>query len=265
MVFRTQRGKHTFFLGFILLLFILFLIQRYHYESFVETMKTHQQALVENQPTVGKNRVVFSDPENPMEREIIQPVPVVPVLTRDPKEINAIDRVTNPLRYPYKSDWYYERDWYPDQYLTPEVVGCGGRSGPCGGGSQTIIPNFTVPIEVSDRNIAPVTVFPSVPNRVPIQISTRGPLGEPQQVGVIMKLFGDENTVYPLFGRRRYPRQDVWDYYTLLGPYGAKVPILRRRNNMELGNNDIVMIQGQKDQYRVTIYETDFPQYIPYA
>jgi len=144
----------------------------------------------------------------------------------------------------------------------PGVVGCGSRSQPCAGGSQTIIPNYTVPVEMSDRNIAPVTIQPLV---TPIQISTRGPLGEPQQVGVIMKLFGNENTVFPLFGRRKYPRQDVWDYYTTLGPYGAKVPILRRRNNMELGNNDIVMIQGQPDQYRVIIYETDFPQYIPYA
>ena len=190
----------------------------------------------------------------------LQPVSVVPVLQRDPRQMNALDRIYNPLRYPYKSDWYYERDWYPDQQYSPQVVGCGGRNLPCGGGSQTIIPNFTVPVDVSERNIAPVTVMP-------IQISTQGPLGEPQQVGVIMKIFGNENTVYPLFGRRKYPRRDFWEYYTTVGPFGAKVPILRQRQSFqtELQTNDVVMIQGQNDQYRVTIYETDFPQYIPYA
>jgi hypothetical protein len=234
------------FVSLLLILFIVLLANPSYYtylESFSEKQKPLEQQKDEKKESFQN----------------IQPVPVIPYLQRDPYQLNALDRVYNPLRYPYKSEWTYERDWYPDQQYSPQVVGCGGRNQPCAGGSQTIIPNYMVPVEMSERNIAPVTMMP-------IRISTRGPLGEPQQVGVIMKIFGDENTVYPLFGRKKYPRQDLWEYYTTIGPFGAKVPILRQRQGFqtELQTNDVVMIHGQHDKYRVTIYETDFPQYIPY-
>jgi hypothetical protein len=86
----------------------------------------------------------------------------------------------------------------------------------------------------------------------------------PQQMGVLYKINGNENDVLPLFGRRKYPNDNRYEYYTMMGRYGSKVNIVTKNRNDELGSNDVVFIKGQSSPYRVTIYETDFPQYIPY-
>ena len=174
------------------------------------------------------------------------------IMNNNPQKMNAMDRVFNPLRYPYKSDNFYDQNWYPNLNLPSQVIGCGSRRGPCIGGSQVPIYNPSTPIDISNNNIAPVYV------------STRGPLGEPQQVGILYKIYGDENDTLPFFGRRKYPNERTWEYYTLLGNYGSKVPVVTKNKHDELGTNDIVFIKGRKDAYRATIYESDFPQYIPY-
>ena len=74
-----------------------------------------------------------------------------------------------------------------------------------------------------------------------------------------------ENDILPLFGRRRYPNDSKYDYYTTIGQFGTKVPIVTKNRNDELGTNDVVFIKGSSSPYRVTIYESDFTQYIPYV
>lgn len=168
---------------------------------------------------------------------------------------NALDRIYNPLRYPYRSEAFYEQGWYPNMTLPPQVIGCGGRRQGCIGGTESAVPTVPPPIEISERNIAPVNIM------------TRGPQGIPQQVGLLYKIFGSLNEVYPLYGRKRYPNSDTWDYYTALGENrDLKVPVItRRKNNNELGTNDVVMVEGNSARFRVTIYNHDFPQYVPYA
>ena len=175
-----------------------------------------------------------------------------PIINRDPKTINSLDRIYNPLRYPYKSDYYYDQSWYPNLELPFQVIGGGSRRTPTLGGTQVPIYNPPVSIDISNNNIAPVN------------ITTRGPLGMPQQMGVLYKINGNENDVLPLFGRRKYPNDNRYEYYTMMGRYGSKVNIVTKNRNDELGSNDVVFIKGQSSPYRVTIYETDFPQYIPY-
>jgi hypothetical protein len=175
------------------------------------------------------------------------------VVDKEPKTMNSLDRIYNPLRYPYKSDYFYDQQWYPNLQLPFQVVGCGSRNTPCLGGTQVPIYNPPVTIDVSDRNIAPVNV------------STRGPLGQPQQLGILYKVYGNENDILPLFGRRRYPNDSKYDYYTTIGQFGTKVPIVTKNRNDELGTNDVVFIKGSSSPYRVTIYESDFTQYIPYV
>ena len=89
-------------------------------------------------------------------------------------------------------------------------------------------------------------------------------MGQPQQVGVLYKVNGDENDVLPLFGRRRYPNDNRYEYYTLMGRYGSKVKVITKNRNDEVGSNDVVFVKGSSEPYRVTIYENDSPQYIPY-
>lgn len=183
---------------------------------------------------------------------------VQPVIVSQPQVLTqeqvSLERIYNPLKYPYRSPDFYKQSWYPNQTLPSNVVGCGARNIPCLGGSQIAIPNQMSPIDVSGRNIAPVN------------ISTRGPIGQPQQVGAIYQVFGNENQVYPLYGRKKYPNGNNWEYYTTIGQYGVKMPIITKKRNEELGTNDIVFIQGQrKAGYRVTMYDQDSPEYIPYA
>ena len=190
-------------------------------------------------------------PSTPMPRD--QGV-VIGGIERTPQQVNALDRVYNPLRYPYKGREFYNQNWRPNLALPPQVIGCGARNTPCLGGTQVPIANPMYPININNDNIAP------------INIRTRGPLGEPQQVGSLYKLYSHDNEVLPLFGRRRYPRfNDNWEYYTLGGYHDVKMKVITKRRGEELGTNDIVFVKGyNKSPYRVTMYETDFPQYIPY-
>jgi hypothetical protein len=174
------------------------------------------------------------------------------VIQRDPKTLNSLDRIYNPLKYPYKSDYFYDQSWYPNLELPFQVLGCGSRNTPCLGGTQVPIYNPPTPIDISNTNIAPV------------YISTRGPLGQPQQVGILYKINGNDNDILPLFGRRKYPNDNIYEYYTIMGQYGVKVPIVTKNKKDELGTNDVVFIKGNGSPYRVTIYKSDFPEYIPY-
>jgi len=171
--------------------------------------------------------------------------------------LRSMDRIYNPISYPYKSDSFYEQSWYPNLEIPFQVIGCGARNTPCLGGTQIPIYNPPNPLNISNESISPVS--PSFV--VPIN---QDPYGEPQQVGVIYKIYGNENEVFPLFGRRRRPNENRYDYYTIIGKFGSKVPVITQTRYDQLGNNDVVFIKGFKTPYRVTIYETDSPTYIPY-
>jgi hypothetical protein len=183
---------------------------------------------------------------------VVSPQLPSPTINRDPRTMNSLDRIYNPLKYPYKSDYFYDQQWYPNLELPFQVLGCGGRNKPCLGGTQVPIYNPPTPIDISDNNIAPV------------YISTRGPLGQPQQVGILYKINGNDNDVYPLFGRKKYPNDNRYEYYTIMGNYGVKVPIVTKNKNDEVGTNDIVFVKGKAEPYRATIYKSDYPSYIPY-
>lgn len=142
---------------------------------------------------------------------------------------------------------------YPNVILPASVMGCGGRRGACMGGSQIPIPNTLPPVNISERNIAPVN------------LTVRGFDEGIQQVGTIQKVFGGENWIYPLFGRRKYRNDNKWEYFVKFGQYGVILPVLPLRNYEELNTNDEVYIQGQKGKYRVTMYDEDIPQYLPFS
>lgn len=252
-----QEDKILFYvLIIILIIFIIFFIFYQYTMTKMNDENEKSQIILSNKISNLENNVKKSKEEiesynnNQLNNQIN--TPQIPVLTTNPKKLNALDRVINPLRFPYKSDYFYDQNWYPNMKLPSQVIGCGGRNQPCLGGTQIPIYNPPTSINISNDNIAP------------INISTRGPLGEPQQMGVLYKVYGDENDTLPLFGRRKYPNDNKYEYYTLLGRYGSKVRIIVKNKNDELGTNDIVFIEGRNDPYRCTIYKSDFPQYIPY-
>jgi hypothetical protein len=161
-------------------------------------------------------------------------------------------QILNNMRFQQQSI-YDDPYQYPNISMQPTVIGCGGRNVPCMGGSQIPIPNTMTPINISGQNIAP------------INLTVRGFDEGVQQVGTIQKVFGKENFVYPLFGRKRFRNDSKWEYFVKFGDYGVILPLIPLRNYEELNNNDQVYIQGQKGEYRVTMYDDDIPQYLPFV
>jgi hypothetical protein len=169
------------------------------------------------------------------------------------------DAMYNPLGYPNRSHAFYNQGVYPNMALPPQVIGCGGRRGPCLGGTQETISVISSPIEISERNIAPVNIISRAldPNAV----------GVTQQVGVLYKIFGTLNEIFPLYGVRRYRNSDTWDYFTKVGKEGNFVTLkvlTKRVNNNELQTNDIVILDGNTSRFTVTMYDNNFPSYVPY-
>lgn len=155
-----------------------------------------------------------------------------------------LDKIYNPLRYPLQSN-YWDINGLP-----PQVYSCGSRREPCTEPVRNLYP-----LDISNRNIAPITAYN-------FSGVSREPDDVPQQVGVIHKVFGNLNEVYPLFGIRKYRNGDTWYYYTKIGKDGnyVKLPVKTRKpTNNELGTNDDVMVTGNSEIFKVTIYDTDYP------
>ena len=178
--------------------------------------------------------------------------PNIIIAKTDNRKLKSLDRVFNPLEYPFQSAPYYNNSWYPSYSLPNNVVECGARREPCYGGSQIVIDNHYPRKCINDLNISPVN------------IRTRGPEGEPQQVGTLFNLSPGNKDVLPLFGRRKYPNDDKWEYYTVIGRFGAKVPVKPLRNYQEIGTNDILQLVNYPGNFQATIYKRDDIQYIPY-
>ena len=190
--------------------------------------------------------------EDSIENEMIENYNTIVSLRPDNRKIKSLDRIYNPLEYHFQSSPYYNNTWY-ESYLLPEnVMECGGRRQPCYGGSQEVIPNMYPNRIINNNNIAP------------INIKTRGPEGEPQQVGTLFNLSSGNKDVLPLFGRRKYPNDDKWEYYTIIGQFGSKVPVKPLRNYQEIGTNDILQLVNYPGNFQATIYKRDDIQYIPY-
>ena len=170
----------------------------------------------------------------------------------DYRKIKSLDRIYNPLEYPFQSTPYYNNSWFPSYTQSPGTLECGRRREPCYGGSQTVIDNHYPRKIINNDNIAP------------INIRTRGPEGEPQQVGTLFNLSPGNKDVLPLFGRPRFPNDNKWEYYTLIGKFGAKVPVKPLRNYQEVGTNDILQLVNYPGNFQATVYKRDDMQYIPY-
>lgn len=104
---------------------------------------------------------------------------------------------------------------------------------------------------------------------IPVNIETRGLSQEYTQMGILTK----DEKILPLMGRRLITGLDKWQYYTIsnTGAINTKLPISVRGRSCSgeygcdcLMNGDIVFVEGYKESFGVTLYETAKFQYIPY-
>jgi hypothetical protein len=207
----------------------------------------------ENTSKQNNTRTVsFSEQEDIRVFDPQMPPYAISDLNYGPHQMDMIDRIRNPLRYPYQSVPQFQTPIITEN-LPFQVIGAGRRNAPALNQGYSPMLNPPVSVNIGPQNIAPVNM------------SVRGGIGLPQQIGVITKIFGNENDVYPLYGRKRFPRDHKWDYYTTMGKQEVKLRVRNVNANQrfdELSSNDEVYIEGMKDRYRVIAYDTDFPQYI---
>lgn len=106
---------------------------------------------------------------------------------------------------------------------------------------------------------------------VPINIKTQSVNLEYKQIGILTRVNGVE-TILPLMGRQLYSNRDKWNYYTMNDKNNMiKLPVLFKNRSCTseqgcdcLYEGDTVYVQGYKDLFRVTLYDNNSLEYIPY-
>ena len=108
-------------------------------------------------------------------------------------------------------------------------------------------------------------------DRMRINVPTRGEPPSYQQVGILTDTINPEN-IKPLYGRQTYRGSNHWNYFTSLDSHLAtKIPIYLSNKDCtdeygcsEIYKDEIVTIGDPGTSYKVTIYNTYAPRYIPY-
>ncbi len=107
---------------------------------------------------------------------------------------------------------------------------------------------------------------------IPINIKTRGLNTEFRQLGILTRQNGTDNMILPLMGSRVMTGRDKWNYYTISnnGNINTKLPISNKGRSCtneygcdEIYNNDTVYVEGYKDVFIATVYESGTLNYIP--
>ncbi len=107
--------------------------------------------------------------------------------------------------------------------------------------------------------------------RMGINFPTRGEPPSYQQVGILTDTKNPEN-IKPLYGRQTYRGSNHWNYFTSLDSHLAtKIPIYLSNKDCtdeygcsEIYKDEIITIGDSGTSYKVTIYNTYAPRYIPY-
>tara|TARA_Y100001970_G_scaffold273651_1_gene372179 strand:- start:4905 stop:5516 length:612 start_codon:yes stop_codon:yes gene_type:complete len=106
---------------------------------------------------------------------------------------------------------------------------------------------------------------------VPINISTQAVDTNYRQVGILTRINGPE-TILPLMGRPLYTNRDKWQFYTMSDKNNnIKLPVTFKGKSCtneygcdDVYNGDSVYVEGYNDAFKVTTYDNNVMQYIPF-
>lgn len=119
-------------------------------------------------------------------------------------------------------------------------------------------------------DIRPVPVIPR--RAVPVNVETRGTGMNYIQVGILTRANGKDDMILPLMGKRNELGRDKWAYYTIsnTGNINTKLPVSVNGRSCtgeygcdEIYNNDTIYVEGYKDTFNATVYETGTFKYLP--
>jgi hypothetical protein len=135
--------------------------------------------------------------------------------------------------------------------------------------SDVLLNPYTAPVR-DDRFVPSDS---SDPRGIPINVATRGVGGNTpyRQIGLLTRINGPE-TMLPLMGRPLYSNRSKWQFYTISDKNNMlKLPVTNKGKSCtseygcdDLSNGDSVFVEGYNDAFKVTMYENNVLQYIPY-
>ena len=97
-----------------------------------------------------------------------------------------------------------------------------------------------------------------------INIATQGYPDNYHLIGILMNNEGFENRILKLYGREKYPRSILWEYYTIISDGNDMIKIeINNKNNKELYTGDKIYIEELKKEYEVKMYSNDELKYNP--
>ena len=107
--------------------------------------------------------------------------------------------------------------------------------------------------------------------KIPINVPTQSFDTNYRQIGILTRVNGGE-TILPLLGRPLFSNRDKWNFYTMNDKNAMiKLPINFKNKSCtseqgcdNLYNGDTVHVEGYNDIFRVTVYDNNVMQYIPY-
>jgi len=107
--------------------------------------------------------------------------------------------------------------------------------------------------------------------KIPINVPTQSCNSSYRQIGILTRVNGPE-TILPLLGRPLFSNRDKWNFYTMNDKNGMiKLPISFKNKRCtssqgcdNLYSGDTVFVEGYSDTFRVTIYDNNTMEYIPY-
>lgn len=118
--------------------------------------------------------------------------------------------------------------------------------------------------------------FPLPQHGLPINVRTQGFDTSYRQVGILTRVGagGDpKETILPIMGRPLFANRDKWQFYTMSDSNNSvKLPISLGGKHCtgeygcdDISNSDTVYVEGYNTPFKATIYENEFPRYIPFV
>ena len=107
--------------------------------------------------------------------------------------------------------------------------------------------------------------------KIPINQPTQSIDTNYRQIGILTRVNGGE-IILPLMGRPLFRNRDKWNFYTMNDKNAMiKLPISFKNKSCtsqqgcdNVYNGDTVHVEGFNDIFRVTVYDNNVMQYIPY-
>ncbi len=243
----VQIHSNYFILLIIFLVILLYVIVNQYKDKFcLECIFKKEEFQQQQQQQQDPSQYLNIKPNVPLDFGPNNSMMVAPL----PPALKKMDKVYPQNDYPYKADGFYDQGWYPNLKLPFQVIGGGYRMIPTLGGTQIPIMNPPLPIDISDDNIAPNNIEVVNPNK------------NLQQIGVIYKVFGTNNDIYPLYQSPARRNMNQYNYYTRMGPYALPVPVVTKNKIDQLDTNDVVFLKNLPGAYRVTIYDNDIGSFV---